>query len=221
MRTLWLIGLMLAAWCGVAVAEGQEVARTSTGAALLFWGTAAGVIAGSIFVITRRNMVTAVMGMVGTFLCISVCYVLLYAPFLAAIQVLVYAGAIMVLFVFVVMILNKPQDDAWKSNSKFGLGATIVALLYVMYRLSASLWKINEATESQLAAPGKISVGTGPHLEQVDFGSTKAIGSVLFKDYIFPFEAVSIVLLVAVVGALAVARPTKRLVAERQPKEAA
>src|SRR5690606_26167479 len=78
-------------------------------AALFFWFFAACTIGGGLFVITRRNPVTAVMGMVGTFVAIAGLYLMLYASFLAAIQVLVYAGAIMVLFVFVVMILNRPE----------------------------------------------------------------------------------------------------------------
>ena len=70
-------------------------------AVLLFWLFSAGTLGGALFVITRRNMIAAVMGMVGTFFALAGLYLMLYASFLAVIQVLVYAGAIMVLFVFV------------------------------------------------------------------------------------------------------------------------
>ncbi|MBA2538026.1 MAG: NADH-quinone oxidoreductase subunit J, partial [Deltaproteobacteria bacterium] len=81
------------------------------GMALLFWGFAAATIGGALFVVTRRNLIAAVMGMVGSFLGISAVYMMLYAHFLSVVQMLVYAGAIMVLFVFVIMILNRPEDE--------------------------------------------------------------------------------------------------------------
>jgi uncharacterized MnhB-related membrane protein len=87
--------------------------RTKGGMAFAFWGFAALTVLGSLFVITRRNLITAVMGMVGTFFGLAALYMLLYAHFLAIIQMLVYAGAIMVLFVFVIMILNKPEDEPY------------------------------------------------------------------------------------------------------------
>ena len=95
---------------------------------------------GAIFVITRRNLITAVMGMVGTFFALAGLYVMLYAHFLAVIQILVYAGAIMVLFVFVVMILNRPVDDPWALTGLFGKGLAIVALGYLLFRIGSVLW---------------------------------------------------------------------------------
>lgn len=178
--------------------------RNSTGFALLFWLFALMAVGGSVFVITRSNLISAVMGMVGTFFAIAVIYAMLYAHFLAAIQVLVYAGAIMVLFVFVIMILNKPETTPW-SEGATGLAGTIVVagvLLFLLVRLIAVLWNIDPTPDS-LAAPGAV-------VDSTDWGSTKAVGAVLFRDYLFPFEAVSIVLLIAVVGAVAVARPHER-----------
>lgn len=171
----------------------------SKGAALFFWLMAAASIAGSIFVITRRNMVTAVMGMVGTFFALAALYAMLYAHFLAAIQVLVYAGAIMVLFVFVVMVLNRPEQEPWALQGLAGKGLAGLALLYLVYRLATVLWTVKDQPH---AAAQPITPGG------FEFGSTKAVGKVLFTDYLFPFEAISIVLLVAVVGAIAIARPS-------------
>lgn len=171
--------------------------------ALLFWMFALMCVGGTIFVITRRNLISAVMGMVGTFFAVAAVYTMLFAHFLAIIQVLVYAGAIMVLFVFVIMILNRPEDEPWTSTSPRGIAGKVLggaALLYLFVRLGQVLWAVQPDSPQAALAPGKT-------LDGADWGSTRAVGQYLFDSYLFPFEAVSIVLLVAVVGAIAVARP--------------
>ena len=172
--------------------------------ALFFWFVAGLTVAGSIFVITRRNLISAVMGMVGTFFALAALYAMLYAHFMAAIQVLVYAGAIMVLFVFVVMILNHEEEEPWAVEGLLGKALAGAALLYLLVRVGQVLWKVKDSgpvpAPQDLAALG---AGTVPY----EWGSTAAIGKILFTRYLFPFEAVSVVLLVAVVGAIAVARP--------------
>ncbi len=175
--------------------------KTSKAMALIFWMFALMCIGGSVFVVTRRNLIAAVMGMVGTFFAIAAIYAMLYAHFLAAIQVLVYAGAIMVLFVFVIMILNRPVDEPWSKHGIWGKGIAVLASLYLLYRLADVLWAVDAEV---------VGKGPGEFVDKTDFGSTAAVGKVLFQDYIFPFEAVSIVLLVAVVGAIAVARPHEK-----------
>lgn len=179
----------------------QKPEKTSKPMALVFWLFALMCVGGSIFVVTRRNLIAAVMGMVGTFFAIAAIYAMLYAHFLAAIQVLVYAGAIMVLFVFVIMILNRPIDEPWSKQGWTGKGIAVTATLYLMYRLGDVLWSIDVSVAG--GGPGKV-------VDKTDFGSTASVGKVLFQDYLFPFEAVSIVLLVAVVGAIAVARPHEK-----------
>jgi NADH-quinone oxidoreductase subunit J len=165
--------------------------------ALLFWLFALMAVGGSLFVITRRNLVAAVMGLVGTFIAIAALYVMLMAHFIAVIQVLVYAGAVMVLFVFVVMILNRDEDEPWALQGLLGKAAASAALIYLLARIGYVLWRVQQTAPAELQLVGK---GYG-------WGTTRAIGDVLFRDYLFPFEAVSLVLLIAVVGALAVARP--------------
>jgi NADH-quinone oxidoreductase subunit J len=174
-------------------------------AALFFWLFAAITLGGGIFVITRKNPITAIMGMVGTFFGIAGLYLMLYASFMAAIQVLVYAGAIMVLFVFVVMILNRPEEEPWSVQGLLGKALAGLALAYLVFRLGGVLWGIKDSAHAVLAAPRPVYelVAGDPG----DFGSIRAVGNTLFREYLFPFEAVSLVLLVAVVGALAVARP--------------
>ena len=200
---------------------------SGTALALLFWAFALGTVGGAIFVITRRNLIAAVMGMVGTFFAVAGLYMMLYAGFLAVIQMLVYAGAIMVLFVFVVMILNKPEDEPWGLVGIPGKVLAGLAMLYLTFRLGSTLWDV-KPVPAQLATPAAIDVDPEPprekvqrdaatgqtrvvgidqNVEMADWGSTKAVGDNLFNEYLFPFEAVSILLLVAVVGAIAVARP--------------
>jgi len=186
----------------------------SGAAAPLFWMFALMVVGGSIFVITRKNLVAAVMGMVGTFFALAATYVMLSAEFIAVIQVLVYAGAIMVLFVFVIMILNRPEAHPMARQAKTGQVLAVLASLYLLWRVGSVLWAVTPPQDAG-NPPAQVRVSAGyidkdgePVAPKVDdFGSTRAVGSTLFGDYLFPFEAVSLVLLIAVVGAIAVARP--------------
>ena len=164
---------------------------TGMAEALFFWLIALLCVSGAIAMITRRNAVSAVMCLVGTLFATAVLYVMLYAHFLAIIQVLVYAGAVMVLFVFVVMILNKEEEEPWALRGVIGKGIAGAALVYFVGRLIGLLW----AVPSPRGEPAPA------------FGTTRDVGRVLFSSYLFPFEAVSLVLLIAVVGALVVAHP--------------
>ncbi len=187
------------------------------GAAMLFWLLAFATAGGALFVITRRNLIAAVMGMVGTFFALAALYAMLYAHFLAAIQVLVYAGAIMVLFVFVVMILNRPEDEPWALQGLLGKALAGLAILYMLVRVSGVLWDVKDTPHAAVAAPrphmvdttktGVLQTPRQASEREDDWGSTRAVGKALFRDYLFPFEAVSLVLLVAVVGGIALSRP--------------
>jgi NADH-quinone oxidoreductase subunit J len=188
----------------VAAASGppEGALGNSPAAALIFWALALGTLAGAVFVITRRNLVAAVMGLVFTFFAVAALYAMLYAHFLAVLQVLVYAGAIMVLFVFVIMILNKPEDEPWALDGLLGKVLAGGALGYFVLRLGGILWQVKDtpaAAAAQLAPGSTVDGG--------DFGSVAEVGRVLFTDYVFAFEAISVILLSAVVGAIAIARP--------------
>ena len=179
------------------------------GMALLFWAFAAATVGGALFVVTRRNLIAAVMGMVGSFLGISALYMMLYAHFLSVVQMLVYAGAIMVLFVFVVMILNRPEDEPVAPQRRAGAAIAGVAMLYLVYRLIMMLIHVVPPSQMKaVAAPGVTPEGH-------DWGTVKAVGTDLFGQGLFPFEAISITLLVAVVGAIAIARPLKDDIVEQ------
>jgi NADH-quinone oxidoreductase subunit J len=192
--------------------------------ALLFWAFALISVVGALFVISRRNLIAAVMGMVGSFFGIAAIYMMLYAQFLAVIQMLVYAGAIMVLFVFVVMILNRPEDEPVAPSGRAGQVLGGLAILFLVGRLAMVLIHVEPANpEVAMNAPPpaapqciewqKAEIGNGAlacvQSERPDWGSIKAVGADLFGPGLFPFEAISILLLVAVVGAIAIARPLR------------
>lgn len=189
----------------------DRVESTGKGMALMFWLFAAATVGGALFVVTRRNLIAAVMGMVGSFLGISAIYMMLYANFLAVIQMLVYAGAIMVLFVFVVMILNRPEDEPVAPSGRSGQVLGGLAIAYLIGRLVMMLVKVqppNPATA--VNAPGPIAIPDGlGGVERADWGSVKAVGWDLFGPGLFAFEAISLLLLIAVVGAIAIARPLR------------
>ena len=171
------------------------------GMALLFWAFAAASVGGALFVITRRNLIAATMGMVGSFLGIAAIYMMLYAHFLSVVQMLVYAGAIMVLFVFVIMILNRPEDEPVAPSGRAGQAIGGLAIVYLVGRLVMMLMKV------QPPNPAQANAAPLPTPEGHDWGSVRAVGTDLFGPGLFVFEAISILLLIAVVGAIAVARP--------------
>ena len=178
-----------------------ETQPANKGMAILFWAFAAATVGGALFVVTRRNLIAAVMGMVGSFLGISALYMMLYAHFLSVIQMLVYAGAIMVLFVFVIMILNRPEDEPVAPSGRAGQVIGGVAILYLVGRLVMMLMKV------QPPNPAQAQAAPLPTPEGHDWGSVRAVGTDLFGPGLFVFESISILLLIAVVGAIAVARP--------------
>jgi NADH-quinone oxidoreductase subunit J len=196
--------------------HGDLTGSSGKGMALMFWMFAAASVVGALFVVSRRNLIAAVMGMVGSFLGVAAIYMMLYAQFLAVVQVLVYAGAIMVLFVFVVMILNRPEDEPIAPSGRAGQVLGGLAIVYLVGRLIMMLIRVQPANPDVAAAappplpPHCIAWGkdnacleTARH----DWGSIGAVGTDLFNAGLFPFEAISVLLLIAVVGAIAIARP--------------
>ena len=154
-------------------------------------------IGASLLVIAQRNPVYSVLLLIASFGALSGLYVLLDAPFVAVIQIIVYAGAIMVLFLFVVMLLNAPQEDTehdvrmhpFRGPGPMRFGA-VLAL-----GLAAELGWALTRTPGDSAAFGGTPVS-----------SVSAIGRVLFTEYAFAFEVTSILILVAMVGAGLLAR---------------
>ncbi len=186
----------------------DRIESQGTGIALLFWAFALATVGGALFVVTRRNLIAAVMGMVGSFLGISAVYMMLFANFLAVVQMLVYAGAIMVLFIFVIMVLNRPEDEPVAPTGRAGLVVGGLASIYLIGRLIMLLIDVRVPDSVHDVAREAPRLTAEGH----DWGSVKAVGTDLFSSTsgLFPFEAISILLLVAVVGAIAIARPLSR-----------
>jgi NADH-quinone oxidoreductase subunit J len=133
-----------------------------------------------------RNPVTSAMFLVLTIVSMAGLFVLLHAFFLAAVQVLVYAGAVMVLFLFVIMLLDLKEEQRRKF-SKFGVAAGVISVGAIVAILVSAIAE---------SLPGaNLSV---PALE----GATKPLGKMLFTDYLLPFEILSVLLLVAMVGVI-------------------
>lgn len=151
---------------------------------------AAVAVLASILVITCKNPINSALSLILTFFCLATFYVMLDAPFMAAIQVIVYAGAIMVLIVFVIMLLNVRTETGRRSSHTVLLGSlvgifTLVQLFYVLNRSSLT------------GSKGEIS----PELIH-RIGHTEIIGKALYTDFLLPFEVTSILLLVAIIGAV-------------------
>jgi NADH-quinone oxidoreductase subunit J len=161
-----------------------------------FYLFAAVAVGASLLVIAQRNPIYSVLLLIASFGALSGLYVLLDAPFVAVIQIIVYAGAIMVLFLFVVMLLNAPHEDTDEDVER-GLrriggvkvfGACLSAALAV--ELAWALMASGRSSAFPAATPASVA----------------AIGRLLFTDYAFPFEVTSVLILVAMVGAVVLAR---------------
>lgn len=157
----------------------------------LFYLFAALMLACALLVIVSRNPVTSAMFLVLTILAMSGLFVLLHAFFLAAVQIIVYAGAVLVLFVFVIMLLDLKEEERRKIKF-FGVVAGFVSVGGIVSAFVKSVASLKPPTES-------------PHLE----GDTLSLGKLLFSHYLLPFEVVSVLLLVAMIGVILLSK--KRL----------
>lgn len=172
----------------------------AAGETFVFLTLAATAVAMAVMTVTRRNPVAAVMSLVGTFIALAGIYAMLSAHFLAIIQVLVYAGAIMVLFIFVVMILNRDELSPVSWRGILSRSAGVVAGLWAFAFIAMVMVR---------ATRGDSTFGTPPEVGP-QFGTVASIGRGLFTEFVFPFEAISILLLVAIVGGLVVSRSHKQ-----------
>ena len=167
-------------------------------AQLVFYVLAAVVVAGAIGVIAFKSPVHAALSLLASFLGVAGVFVLLHAEFLAAVQVLVYAGGVMVLFLFVIMLVKaraiprEPQYVGRLLPAAVGLGVLLAVLV------GAGVWAAATRTP---ANPAALRLAAG-----LPLGNTEAVGWSLYRDYLLPFEVVSIVLLVAMIGAIVLGR---------------
>jgi NADH-quinone oxidoreductase subunit J len=157
---------------------------------ILFAGLAIGC---AIAVVAQRHPLYSAISLIGVFISLACLYLMLAAPFIAAVQVIVYAGAIMVLVVFVIMLLNVEEEEhrrprlAYLVPVAIALAAILIGeVAFVLYSVPASLYTPRDNSSS--------------------IGLTASIGTGLFTGYLLPFEITSILLLMAIVGAMTLAR---------------
>ncbi len=158
-----------------------------------FVAASSAAIAGSLLMVTRRNPVYSAVWLLLAFVAVAVLFLSLSAPFLAAIHVLVYTGAILVLFLFVIMLLNlKPEE--YGEEYPVQVKASIAVLCAVLFGVIAvPVWN-----DASLWVP---AVSQNP-----DLGSVENVGNVLFRLYGLPFELVSVLIIVAMFGAMVLAK---------------
>ena len=147
----------------------------------------------AVMVITRRNVMHAALFLLLTFACVGATYVLLRAELLAAVQVLVYAGAVTVLFLFAILLVNIPRVVRLRQWNRQTAVAVVIAGL-------TGLWLIIAMTQTF----GKLELPAGAADQPL--GTPRAIGQLLFADFMLPFEIASLILLAAMVGAIFLAR---------------
>jgi NADH-quinone oxidoreductase subunit J len=168
------------------------------GEAIAFYALAALILAFGVLVVTARNTVHSVLFLVANFLFVAALYVLLGAQFLAVIQVIVYAGGIVVLYLFVVMLVNlkRPPEAHQDRRRRTGLG---LAFSLVVLAEVIAIAVYGFVQPAHLAAP---KVPLGPEAAN----NVERVGWVLYTQYLVPFEVASMLLLVAMVGAIVLAR---------------
>jgi NADH-quinone oxidoreductase subunit J len=160
---------------------------------ILFAGLAVGC---ALSMVVQRNPLYSAISLIGVFIALAALYVMLAAPFIAAVQIIVYAGAIMVLVVFVIMLLNVEEEVRRTMRLRFLIptavlmaGVLIAEAAFVIYTVKSQ--------------PGGL---TGQDPGTSDVGLTASIGTGLFTTYLLPFEITSVLLLMAIVGAMTLAR---------------
>ncbi len=162
-----------------------------SGQVVLFYAFAALAVAGALaMVLNFRNVVAGAMSLVVSMVALAGIYVLLHAHLVAVVQILVYAGAIVVLFLFVVMLLNLRSDEFPPARQRLvkllGVAAGALALVWFFTVLSGALPE------------------SGPLPE--GYGGYRRVGVALYTDYVLPFEVASLILLAAIVGAVVLAK---------------
>jgi NADH-quinone oxidoreductase subunit J len=177
----------------------------------VFWIFSVWAIGSALICITRRNTIASVMWLVSAMFALSGLFVLLHAQFIAAIQVLVYAGAVMVLFLFVVMLLNLGETPAgWRRWYLWLLGAGVSVTLLVQLAALGDYTPERLANEfSNMPAPDPALVfaeGQAARQAVEARGVVGAVAQPLFEAYLVPFEITSVLLLVAVIGAVVLAK---------------
>jgi NADH-quinone oxidoreductase subunit J len=178
---------------------------------LVFWVFAPIAVASGIAMLMQRNAVHAALLLIVNFFCIAVFYLLLDAPFLFAVQIVVYAGAIMVLFLFVIMLLGVDRGDTLKERLVGQRPAAIA--LGVAFALEV-FFAVRAGVGFATKAPAGFDVVNAG-------GNTRALAEVLFRDYFFPFEVTSVLLIIAAIAAMVLAQRKAKAITQAEALAAA
>lgn len=164
----------------------------------VFFVLAAVSVFSAVMMVIQRNPVNSALYLILNFFCLGGLYLTLNAQFIAVVHITVYAGAIMVLFVFVIMLLNLRDDKRLREHlglrMYFGIGFSVLLLAEMLY-----IFGFSSATTMTEQSPASLEMGTVEYL-----------GKVLFTKFLFPFEITSLLLLAAIIGAVILAK--KKLV---------
>jgi NADH-quinone oxidoreductase subunit J len=160
---------------------------------VMFYILGFGAVLAALLMVTSKKPVAAAMSLILTMFLLAGIYVLLDAHLIAALQIIVYAGAIMVLFLFVIMLLNVQEKDGRLAVKKMVVQFTSIGIVGFLFIIMAKLVTIDNSL-----------IKTGRAI--TEFGTTRAVGKMLFTDFILPFEIASILLLAAIVGAVILAK---------------
>src|SRR5262250_600135 len=160
------------------------------GIQLLFFFFAAVAVGAAINVLVQKHVLYSALSLIVMLTSVSVLFIFLHADFIAVIQVIVYAGAIMVLFTFVIMLLNLPADEDGADRLRWLKFIGIPLGLFLLFLIAATLWNVE--------APGPARTAL--------IGSPEVIGRSLFTEYLLPFEVTSLLILIALVGAVVFAK---------------
>ncbi len=171
--------------------------------ALFFWVFAVVSVVAGVLVITRRSPVVSALWLVVVMFCLAGLFLLLHGFFLAAAQVIVYAGAIMVLFLFVIMLLNLDDEQLRGARPTFIKGVSVALAGLLVLLVVAALLQGRPAPAGQ---PPAAAAGTPGAPAQPAFGDPVAVAQLLFTDFLIPFEVASVLLLAAMVGAVVLAK---------------
>lgn len=166
--------------------------------AVIFYLFAAIAVLGALGVVLARSPVRSALALALVFVSLAVMYVLLNAPFLAVAQVMIYAGAVLILFLFVIMVLNPRLDLLRGLPVRQSVAAGGAALVFV-------------AIMALVLVAGRLAPATGPYTPEfvAQQGHVQIIGTLLYSQFLLPFEIASVLLLIAIAGAMTVARREK------------
>ncbi|MEY4166183.1 MAG: NADH-quinone oxidoreductase subunit J [Blastocatellia bacterium] len=166
---------------------------------LLFLAMAALAVVAAFNVILQRNPIYSAIGLIVVLCCLAGLFLTLYAQFIAAIQIIVYAGAIMVLFVFVIMLLNVREEESRADRQKYLKFLAVPLFLALLAEVAVAIRFVN------MPAPIIDDPNTAVDPSRSP-GTVESIANVMFTDFVLPFEATSVLILMAIVGAMYLAR---------------